>query len=154
MARWAATEDNERQQKLGASTNSTTENLTSTNEILPQPLLDCGQGKNNPHNNKCEIFPAMGLGPEGDGSDIGSGLDKGLNGVASNGDVESMEINDDKTPRVIDGVDNLITGALHPINNWDCIHPSDTSLQTNGVQLRSNESTPPPNGAAPPSGNQ
>ena len=53
--------------------------------------------------------------------------------MASNGDVESMEINDDKTPRVIDGVDDSITRAINPINNRDCIHPSNTSLQTNGV---------------------
>ena len=35
MARWAVTEDDERQQETGASTNPTTENLTSINKVLP-----------------------------------------------------------------------------------------------------------------------
>ncbi len=80
-----------------------------------------------------EFYPATGLGPEGDGSDVGSGCDKGLNSMVSDGDEESMEINDNETSSAIDEVDDLITGALHPINNRDHIHPSNTSLQTNGV---------------------
>jgi hypothetical protein len=135
MARWAATEDNERQQEMGAGTNPAPENLTSSNKVLPQPLLECGQGKIHRYNNECGIGPAMGLGPEGDGGDVGSGLDKGPNGngMASNRDKEAMETNDDEMSMAIEGVDNSITGALHPNDNKDCIRPSDTSLQTNGV---------------------
>jgi hypothetical protein len=133
MARWALMEDNERQQEMGARTNPTPENLLSSNKVLPQPLLDCGQGNINPYNNKCGIFPAKGLGPEGDVGDIGSELDKGANVVASNGGKKAMEINDDKTSMATDRVDDSITGALHPINNRDHIRPSNTSLQTNGV---------------------
>jgi hypothetical protein len=134
MARWAATVDNERQQETGAGTNPTPENLTSSNEVLPQPLLECGQGKINPYN-ECGIGPATGLGPEGDGGDVESGLDKGPNGngMASNGDKEAMETNDDEMSMAIEGVDDSITGALHPNNNKDCIRPSDMSLQINGV---------------------
>jgi hypothetical protein len=154
MAQWVATEDNERQQETRASTNPTAENLTSSKEVLPQPLLDCRQGKINPHNNECGIRPAMGLRPKGDGGDVGSGLDRGPSGVASDGDKESTEIIDNKTSRAIDTVDNWITGALHPINNRDCIHPSNMSLQTNCAGLQSSESTPPPNGASPPLGDQ
>jgi hypothetical protein len=154
MAQWVATEDNERQQKTRARTYPTPKNLTSSNEALPQPLLDCGQGKINPYNNECGFCLATGLGPEGDIGDVGSGLDKGPNNMASNGDEKAMKINNNEMSMVIDGVHNSITGALHTINIRDCISPSNTSLQTNGVQLRSSESTPPPNGAAPPLGDQ
>jgi hypothetical protein len=47
MARWAAREDNEGQQGTRARDSSTPDKLTSSNEVLPQPLLDCSQGKIN-----------------------------------------------------------------------------------------------------------
>jgi hypothetical protein len=118
---------------MGASITPTLENLISCNKILLQPLLDCGQDKINSHNNKCGNCPATRLGPEEDGGDVGSGLARGPGGVASNRDEESMEINDNKKSRAIDRFDNLIAWALHPINNMDCIRPSNSSLQTNGV---------------------
>ncbi len=74
--------------------------------------------------------------------------------MAGDGDKELTGSNEDHNSLARDGVTDSIAGALLTINNRERIHPTDMSLQTNGVQLRSSELTPLPNGAAPPSGDQ
>jgi hypothetical protein len=149
-------EDDEWQQETEASSSTPiTKNLVSSNEVLPQPLLDCGQGKINPNKKDYGICPATGRGTEGDGGDVGSGLDGGPDGVANDGDEESMEIKDNSKESMATRKDeDSMAGALHPINKRERIRPSNTPFQINGVQLHSSESTPPPNSASPPSGEQ
>ncbi len=101
-------------------------NLASSNKVLPQPLLNCGQGKINPNNKDCVNCPATGQGPEGDGGDIGSGLDGGPDGMANDRDEESMEIKDNEESMVTCEDEDSMAGALHPINKRERIHPSDT----------------------------
>jgi hypothetical protein len=67
---------------------------------------------------------------------------------------EPMGSNDNDNSIARDRVDNSIAGAIHPINNRDCICSSDTSLTTNGVGLHSCGSSLTLNGAAPPSSYQ
>ncbi len=64
MAQWAATEDDDWQQKSGES-NSPTPDKGTKKEVLSQPLLDCGQGKISLENNNCGTQPATGLGRNG-----------------------------------------------------------------------------------------
>ena len=56
MAQWASLQDDERQQGVGESNTPINQNGPSSNDEIPHPLMDCGQGKNNNDNND----PAMG----------------------------------------------------------------------------------------------
>ena len=46
MAQWAFSQDDEHQQGVGGSNNPVKQNGLSSNDKIPRPLMDCGQGKN------------------------------------------------------------------------------------------------------------
>jgi len=46
MAQWAALQDDEQQQGAGEPHTLTNQNGLSSNNGIPHPLMDCGQGKN------------------------------------------------------------------------------------------------------------
>ena len=151
MAQWAALEEDERQQGSGATNTPIPENLMSSNSVVPHPLMDCGQAE---ISNNCNNGPTTGQGSDKGSSDVESGQDGERVGRASEGDEDATGRSVDDVPMAIDGVNYPIDGAPHPINNRDRIHPSNTSLQPNGIRLRKYESIPPPHGATPPSGGQ
>ena len=46
MAQWASSKDDEQQQGAGDSNTPINQNGPSSNDGIPHPLMDCGQGKN------------------------------------------------------------------------------------------------------------
>ncbi len=46
MAQWASLQDDEQQQGAGESNTPINQNGPSSNDEIPHPLMDCGQGKN------------------------------------------------------------------------------------------------------------
>ena len=137
MAQWAASEDNEWHQGLGATNTPIQETLPSSNDIVPHPLMDCGQGKisNNGNNG-----PATGRGSDEGSGDMEIGQDSRQVGRASDGDEDATGSTVYVVPIAIVGVNYPIAGAPHPINKL--------------VRLHKCESIPPPHGATPPSSGQ
>ena len=143
MAQWASSQDDEQQQGAGKSNTPINQNGPLSNDKIPHPLMDCGQGKNNNDNND----PATGQMPD----EVGVGVDVVAVGVGV--DVASGKVGertsdgeDDATgndsakdvPKVIAGINYPIAGAPHTINK--------------PLRLRTCESIPPPpHGATPPS---
>jgi hypothetical protein len=132
MARWVAMEDDEWQK--GADniiSNPAPEISTSSNAVLPVPLLGSGQGKR-------ENIQLV-AGEQEDGGGVGTEKWRDWDGEAGDGDNGTTEIMGDEQR-------NSISGALPPTNSRDCIRPSDTSPKINGAHLRASEMTPPQNG--------
>ncbi len=136
MAQWVSSQDDEQQQGAGESNTPIKHNGPSSNNKIPHPLMDCGQGKNiNNDNND----PATGrmLDEVCVGIDVASGKDgertsDGEDDATGNDSVEDV-------PKAIAGVNYPIAGAPHPINM--------------PLRLRTCESIPPPpHGATPPLG--
>jgi len=46
MAQWAASQDDEQEQGTGEPITPINQNGPSSNDEIPHPLMDCGQGKN------------------------------------------------------------------------------------------------------------
>ena len=67
MAHWASSQDDEQQQGAGDSNTPINHIGPSSNDEIPHPLMDCGQGKNNTDNND----PATGQMPD----EVGVGVD-------------------------------------------------------------------------------
>jgi hypothetical protein len=135
MAQWASSQDNEQQQGVGGSNNLVKQNGLSSNDEIPHPLMDCGQGKNKNNENN---DPATGRMSDevGVGADVASGKDgertsDGEDNATGNNSAEDV-------PKVKAGVNYPIAGAPHPINK--------------PLRLRTCEPIPPPHGATPPLG--
>ena len=137
MAQWASSHDDEQQQGAGASnTLSNKQNGLSSNDAIPHPLMDCGQGKNKYNENNASATGRMSDEVRVVGVDVASGQDgertsDGEDEATGNDSVEDV-------PKAIAGINYPIAGAPHPINKQ--------------LRLRTCESIPPPHGATPPSG--
>jgi hypothetical protein len=143
MAQWASSQDDEQQQGAGKSNTPINQNGPSSNDKIPHPLMDCGQGKNNNDNNDPatgRMSNEIGVGIDvaaGVGVDVASGMD----GERTSDGEDDATGNDsaEDVPKAIAGVNYPIAGAPHPINK--------------PLRLRTCESIPPPpHGVTPPSG--
>jgi hypothetical protein len=133
MAQGAATKDDEWQH--GADTNHSKhapDITSSSNEVLPEPLLDGGQGKRG----NIDLMSSE----RADKFGVGATKQNDWEGNRDNGDNGTTEIMGDEQP-------NLFAGALHPTNSRESIRSSNTHPQINGAHLRASKLTPPPNGA-------
>jgi hypothetical protein len=139
MAQWASSQEDEQQQGVRATNTPIWQNGPSSNDEVPHPLIDYGQGKSNNIGNN---DPATGRSLDKVGGDVASRQEDGRVGRASNGE-EDATGNDNANkdvPIAIAGVNYPIAGAPHPINK--------------SGRLRKYESIPPPHGATPPPGGQ
>ena len=140
MAQWVSSQDDEQQQGAGAkNTPIGQKGLLSNNEV-PHPLMDFGQGKSN---NIVNNDPATGWSSvEVSGEDVTSGQEDRRVGRASDGeeDATGNDNFDENVPKVIAGINYPIAWSPHPINE--------------SGRLRKCEWIPPPHGATPPPGGQ
>jgi hypothetical protein len=132
LARGAATADDDWQH--GADTNHSKAVLeipSSCNKVLPEPLLDGGQGKRG----------RIGLmvSEQADGVGVGETKQSDWTDDTEDGDDGTMEIMGEEQL-------NLFAGALHANNSRESIRSSDTHPNFNGDHLRASELTPPPHG--------
>jgi len=138
MAQWASSQDDERQQGVGATNTPIWQNGPSSNDEVPHPLMDCGQGKSN---NIVNNDPATGRSSDEVGGDMVSGQEGGRVVRASDREKDATGNDSAKdVPIAIAGINYPIAGAPHPINK--------------SGRLRKCESIPPPHGATPPLGGQ
>ena len=143
MAQWASSQDDEQQQGVGESNTPINQNGPSSNDEIPHPLMDCGQGKNNSENNDpstVRMSDEVGVGVDvavGVGIDVASG--KGEYRMSDGEDDATGIDSAEDIPQAIADGNYPIAGAPHPINK--------------PLRLRTCESIPPPpHGATPPSG--
>ena len=105
MAQWAASQDDEQQQGAGEPhTPPTNKNGLSSNDEIPHPLMDCGQGKNK---NNDKNYPATGriLDEVGIGVDVVSEMDDGRVSRASDGEDDATGNNNaEDVPKAIAGI--------------------------------------------------
>ena len=104
MTQWASLQDNEQQQGAGASNTPIKHNGLSSNDKIPHPLMDCGQGKNK---NNDKNYPATGriLDEVGIGVDVVSEMDGGRVSRASDGEDDAMGNNNaEDVPKAIAGI--------------------------------------------------
>ena len=133
MAQWASTQDDEQQQRVGDSTSTQiNQKDPSSNDEIPHPLMDCGQGKNMSDEGVVGIDVTCGVGVDVASGKVGERTSDGEDGATGNNSAE------DTQQAIADG-NYPIAGAPHPINK--------------PLRLRTCESIPPPpHGATPPSG--
>jgi hypothetical protein len=101
MTQWASLQDNEQQQGAGASNTPIKHNGLSSNDKIPHPLMDCGQGKNK---NNDKNYPATGriLDEVGIGVDVVSEMDGSR---ASDGEDDATgNKNAEDVPKAIAGI--------------------------------------------------
>ena len=134
MAQWASSQDDEQQQRVGDSTSTQiNQKGPSSNDEIPHPLMDCGQGKNMSDDGVVSVDVTCGVVVV----EVASGKGEyrksdGEDGAKGNNSAE------DTQQAIADG-NYPIAGAPHPINK--------------PLRLRTCESIPPPpHGATPPSG--
>ncbi len=132
MEQWAATADDDGQQRTGTNITPTPDKSILIINRLPHPLLDGGHGKTDSTPWPCGGCPALGPGSNGDVGEGTSGVDGDRDGGASNKAKASTD------------------GALHLIHQRDWIHPSNMSLPIKCVCLHPSEATPTPKGEPPP----
>ena len=104
MAQWAFSQDDEHQQGVGGSNNPVKQNGLSSNDKIPHPLMDCGQGKNK---NNDKNYPATGriLDEVGIGVDVVSEMDGGRVSRASDGEDDATGNNNaEDVPKAIAGI--------------------------------------------------
>jgi len=129
MAQWASSQDDEQQQGVGDSNTPINKKGPSSNDEIPHPLMDCGQGKNMSDEGVVCVDVTVGV-----GVDVASGKDGKRTGDGEDDATGNNSAED--AHEAIAGVNYLIAGAPHPINK--------------PLQLRTCESIPPPlHGATP-----
>ena len=120
MAQWASSQDDEQQQGVGESNTPINQNGPSSNDEIPHPLMDCGQGKNNSENNDpatVRMSDEVGVGVDvavGVDVDVASGKDGERTRdreVDSTGNDSAADVH-----KAIVGANYPIAGAPHPIN--------------------------------------
>ena len=127
----AATEDDEGQHGKARNNNISQDRATTSNKVLPAPLMDGGQGEMQNSDSVLEDGDDNG-GAVGDGDDV------------KDGDARTADNNHDKEA-TDNKPSNLIVGILLPTKaTRGRIHPSNRPRQTNGVHLRASETTPTP----------
>ncbi len=118
----AATEDNEGQHRKACNNNISQEIATTSNKVLPAPLIDGDQGETQNSDSVLKDGDNNG-GTVGDGDDV------------EDGDARTAD-NDDNKEATDDKPSNLIVGILLPTKAIrGHIHPSDRPQRTNGVHL-------------------
>ena len=131
-----------------------------SNDEVPHPLMDYGQGKISTEGNN---GPATGRGSDEGIGDVEIGQDGGRVRRASDGDEDATGNTVCDVPIAIAGDNYPIAGAPHPINKpvrlhkCELIPPPHGATPPSGGQMTVNwksVSQPPPNGATPPSGGQ
>jgi len=146
--------DDEQLQGAGDSNTPINQKGPSSNNKIPHPLMDCGQGKNMSDEGGVGVDVAVGV-----GVDVASEKD----GERTSGGEDDATVNnsaeDAQEAIAIAGVNYLIAGAPHPINKplrlctWESIPPPPHGATPKLLRLRTCESIPPPpHGATPPSG--
>ena len=157
-AQWASLQDDERQQGSGAPNTPIWQTGLSSNNVVPHPLMDCGQRKINNNGNN---GPATARGLDEGSSDVAIGQDGRRVGRARDGVEDAMKDTVSDVPIAIDGVKYPIAGAPRPINKPAQLHKCESIPPPHGatppssgpqlVRLRKCESIPPPHGATPTS---
>jgi hypothetical protein len=158
LACWAATADNIWQQDVRDSAPYVGDTTTAT-EVLAQPLLDCGQGKNPPQQDKFDT--QRGTVADGDGVAVDRDREDG-DGFWRVSKDENMRtwweackstgptLDDDCEAAETTTIKKSMNGALHPNLNRERVRPSNTCLPQRGAQLPASELTPPTNRAHSP----
>jgi hypothetical protein len=157
-AQWASSQDNERQQGSGAPNTPKWQTSLPSNNVVPHPLMDCGQRKINNNGNN---GPATARGSDEGSGDVAIRQDGGRVGRARDGVEDAMGDTVSDVPIAIDGVKYPIAGAPHPINKPARLHKCELIPPPHGatpplsgpqlVRLRKCELIPPPHSATPPS---
>jgi len=110
MAQWSASPYDELQQEAGGATNTPIRPMgPSSNDEVPHPLMDCGQGKFN--KNVVNNDLATGRLSEAGSDDVASDQEGGRDARAGDGEDDSTG-----NKKAIAGVNYPIAGAPHPIN--------------------------------------
>jgi len=155
MAQWAASRDDEQHQGVGGSNTPINQNGPSSNDEIPHPLMDCGQGKN--------MSDEGGVGVDEAGC-VGVDVARKKDGEqTSDGEDDTTGTNSaEDGQKSVAGVNYLIAGAPHPINMPLRLHTCEsipppphgaTPPINKPLRLRTCESIPPPpQGATSPSG--
>ncbi len=117
MAQMAATEDNEGQHGKARNNNISQEIATTSNKVLPAPLMDGGQGEMQNIDSVLEDRD-NDRGAVGDGDDV------------EDGDARTADNNDNKEA-TDNEPSNLIIGILLPTKATRGPHPSKRSAPTN-----------------------
>jgi hypothetical protein len=160
LARWAVTADDIWQQDGGNVAPHGGDAPTTAMGVLAQPLLDCGQGKNPPQQDKLVVSQQKtvdsndGVAAEGTQED-GNGVRNVSN--KNNGCTQGEACDPTGRPgdvkcdaRETTTVKKSMHGAPNPHLNRESVPPSDTSLPQCGDQLPARELTPPTNSAHSP----
>jgi hypothetical protein len=144
LARWAVTADDIQQQDKGNTVPHGGNTTTTETEVLLPTLLDCGQGKNPPHQNEVVSQQKKGDSNEGVASDrIRENGDRVKN-VSNNNNggmqEEAYHTTDSTNNREGDAretttIEKSTHGTQNPNLNKERIPPSDTSLPQHGDQL-------------------
>ena len=156
MAQWAASQDdNEQQQGVGEPHTPTNQNGQTSNDGIPHPLMDCGQGKN--------MSDEAGVGTDvavGVGGDVARRTKDGKRTSDVEDDAKGNDSAGDAQEAIADVNYSLSAGAApHPINKplrlrtCESIPPPPHGATPKPLRLHTCESIPPPpHGATPPSG--
>jgi len=132
MAQWASLQDDEQQQGAGESNTPINQNGPPSNDEIPHPLMDCGQGKNMSDEGGVGVDVAVGVGVDVASRKNGKRTSDGEDDATGNDSAEDVT-------KAITGINYPIAGAPHPFNK--------------PLRLRICESIPPPlHEATPPSG--
>jgi len=153
MAQWASSQDDKQQQGAGDSNTPLNQKGPSSNDEIPHPLMDCGQGKNMSDEGGVGIDVAVGVGVDVASEMDGERMSDGEDDATGNDSAEDAQ-------EAIAGVNYLIAGAPHPILNkplrlrtCESIPPPPHGATPKPLRLRTCESIPtPPHGATPPMG--
>jgi hypothetical protein len=112
-AQWAASEDDERQQGLGATNTPIRQTGLLSNDAVTHPLMNCGQVKINNNGNNS---PATAWGSDDGSGDVQIGQDGGQVSRVSDRDEDATGNSVYDVPIAINRVNYPIAGAPHPIN--------------------------------------
>ena len=147
MAQWASSRDDEQQQGAGEPYTPANKSGPSSNDELPHPLMDCGQGKNMSDEGGVGTDVAGG----GVGVDVARRTMEGEETSDVEDDVEGKGSAGDAQKAIADVNYLLIAGAApHPINKplrlrtCESIPPPPHGAITKPLRLRTCESIPPP----------
>ena len=156
MAQWAASQDDEQQQGAGEPHTPTNKNGPSSNEGIPHPLMDCGQGKNMSDEGVVGTDVAVGRAA----IDVARRTKDGERTIDVEDDEKGNDSAGDAQEAIADVNYVLIAGAApHPINKplrlrtCESIPPALHGATHKPLRLRTCKSIPPPpHGATPPLG--
>jgi hypothetical protein len=109
MVQWASLQDDEQQQGAGDSNTPINHIGPSSNDEIPHPLMDCGQGKNMSDEVGVGVDVAVGVGVDVASGKVGERTSDREDDATGNDNAKDV-------PKAIAGVNYPIAGAPHPIN--------------------------------------